>query len=234
MRFLSNNYYHIYNRGNDGHRIFLEPENYAFFLRRLRKYFDCPPAQLVAYSLMPNHYHALVFLEGASDFSNVLRGFTTSYVRAFNKWHGRVGYLYQGNTKSKLVEQDEYLIHLCRYIHLNPVTARLVDRPEQWEYSDYREWISDPAPSKKRCVKVRSIHFDSGVQYQAFVMDYLAEERMRDEIERRLFCGLKCRHAPEQEVRLLSETNLDKKTDFSLRASRPFGHNFVDCLLKLC
>jgi hypothetical protein len=169
---------------------------------------------------MPNHYHALVFLEGASDFSNVLRGFTTSYVRAFNKWHGRVGYLYQGNTKSKLVEQDEYLIHLCRYIHLNPVTAGLVDRPEQWKYSDYREWISDPEPSKKRCVKVRSMYFDSGVQYQAFVMDYLAEERMRTEIEGRLFGELKWKSdqarspSPKQEVRLLTKIKLSKKTDF--------------------
>jgi REP element-mobilizing transposase RayT len=206
MRFLSNNYYHIYNRGNDGHRIFLEPENYAFFLRRLRKYFDCPPAQLVAYSLMPNHYHALVFLEGASDFSNVLRGFTTSYVRAFNKWHGRVGYLYQGNTKSKLVEQDEYLIHLCRYIHLNPVTARLVDRPEQWEYSDYREWISDPAPNKKGCIKVRSMFFDSGSQYQDFVMDYLTEERGRVEVR------------PSKKS-LFSQLNHAKRRDFHTRVT---------------
>jgi hypothetical protein len=136
---------------------------------------------------MPNHYHSVVFLEDGSDFSNILRGFTTSYVRSFNKWHGRVGYLYQGNTKAKLIENDEYLIHVCRYIHLNPVIARLVDRPEQWKYADYREWISDSAASKKGCVKVRSMFFDSGARYQAFVMDYLAEERMRVEIEKRLF-----------------------------------------------
>ncbi|MCX6134929.1 MAG: transposase [Ignavibacteriales bacterium] len=187
MKYLPDNYYHIYNRGNDGHRIFLEPENYAFFLRRLRKYCDRPPAQLVAYALMPNHYHAIVLLDGTSDFSNVLRAFTTSYVRAFNTWHGRVGYLYQGNTKAKLIDSDEYLIHLCRYIHLNPVRAHLADCPEQWKYSDYREWISDSTPSKKRCVKVRSMNFESGPQYQAFVMDYAAEERMRAEIEGRLF-----------------------------------------------
>ena len=187
MEFLPENYYHIYNRGNDGHRIFLEPENYAFFLRRLREYCDRPPVQLVAYSLMPNHYHSVVFLEDGSDFSNILRGFTTSYVRSFNKWHGRVGYLYQGNTKAKLIENDEYLIHICRYIHLNPVIARLVDCPEQWKYSDYREWISDSAPGKKGCVKVRSMFFNSGARYRAFVMDYLAEERMRVEIEKRLF-----------------------------------------------
>jgi putative transposase len=136
---------------------------------------------------MPNHYHALVFLEGSSDFSNVLRGFTTSYVRAFNEWHGRVGYLYQGNTKAKRIKNDEHLIHVCRYIHLNPVTACLVDRPEDWKYSDYREWISDSTPVKKGCMKVRSEYFKSGVQYQAFVMDYLAEERMRAEIERMIF-----------------------------------------------
>ena len=186
MKFLPGNYYHIYNRGNDGHRIFLEPENYAFFLRRLRKYCDRPPAQLVAYALMPNHYHAIVLLDGASDFSNVLRGFTTSYVRAFNKWHGRSGYLFQGNTQATLIDSDEYLIHVCRYIHLNPVVARLVKCPEQWEYSDYSEWVSDSVQSRKSCLKVRSEHFACGAQYRDFVMDYLAEKRKREEIERRL------------------------------------------------
>ena len=187
MKFLPDNYYHIYNRGNNGHRIFLEPENCAFFVRRLRKYCDHPLARLVAYTLMPNHYHALVFLEGASDFSNVLRAFTTSYVKAFNNWHGRFGYLYQGNTKAKLIKNNEHLIHVCRYVHLNPVTAGLVDRPEQWKYSDYREWISDSTPSKKGRVKVRSEYFDTGAQYQAFVIDYVAEKRMRAEIEKRIF-----------------------------------------------
>ncbi len=185
MRFLPNNYYHIYNRGNDGHRIFLEPENYAFFLRRLRKYCDHPPVQLVAYALMPNHYHAIVYLDGTSDFSNVLRGFTTSYVRAFNKWHGRYGYLSQGNTKARLIENDEHLIHVCRYVHLNPVIARLVERPEQWEHSDYREWISDSQHVRKSCLKVRSAHFDTGAQYVAFVMGYLAEQGTRGDTGKR-------------------------------------------------
>lgn len=187
MEFFPENYYHLYNRGNDGQRIFREPENYHFFLRQLRKYLTQVAAQLTAYCLMPNHYHALVYLEGARDFSNVLRGFTTSYVKSFNRWHGRVGHLFQGNTKSKLVGQDEYLIHLCRYIHLNPVEARLVDLPERWKYSDYCEWITDKAPSSSRSVKVRSTYFDSGARYQAFVMDFAAEERMRVGIEERLF-----------------------------------------------
>lgn len=187
MKYLAGNYYHVYNRGNNGQRIFLEHENYAFFLRRLREYCDHPPVQLCANCLMPNHYHALVFLEGVSNFSNVLRGFTTSYVRAFNKWHGRFGYLYQGNTKAKLIKSDGQLIHVCRYIHLNPVAARLVVHPQQWKYSDYFDWISDATPNKKGCVKLRSKVFVSAGEYQAFVMDYLDEERRGDEIEKRIF-----------------------------------------------
>lgn len=85
-----------------------------------------------------------------------------------------------------LIDSDEYLLHVCRYVHLNPVVARLVDRPERWEYSDYREWISDSGKCGIQCLKIRSEHFGSGAQYQRFVMDYLAEERIRDRIERML------------------------------------------------
>ena len=183
MKFLSENYYHLYNRGNDGQRIFLEAENYRFFLGRFREYLTKANAQFVAWCLMPNHYHAVVYLGGDSDFSNVLRAFMTSYVKSFNKWHGRFGHLFQGNTKAKLVDQDEYLIHLCRYIHLNPVRAGLVDLPELWKYSDYREWVSETTSSGSRIAKVRGTHFGSGGEYQAFVMDYDAEERKRTEIE---------------------------------------------------
>jgi REP element-mobilizing transposase RayT len=179
MKYLPENYYHLYNRGNDRRGIFLQPENYRFFLSRLKHYLAEPGVELVAYCLMPNHYHLLVYLTRDIDFSNVLRRFTTSYVRAFNNWYGRVGYLYQGTTKAKRVRSEEYLVYLCRYIHLNPVVAYLVQAPEAWEFSDYREWISTVHSVQSCVVNSRGAYIRSGLEYRDFVEGYIAEARSR-------------------------------------------------------
>ncbi|HZY10231.1 MAG TPA: transposase, partial [Bacteroidota bacterium] len=128
--FLPEHYYHIYNRGNNKEPIFLSDDNYHFFLRRLHHYYDQAAVQLIAYCLMPNHYHLLIYIHKEIDFSNVMRAFTISYTRSFNNWHRRVGHLFQSDFQARGIERDGYLPHLCRYIHLNPVKSMLVKNPE--------------------------------------------------------------------------------------------------------
>ena len=133
-------YYHIYNRGHNGADIFFEPENYTFFLRQFRKFVCGEHADVIAYALMPNHYHFLLEVR-TFEFSRAMQNFSISYVKAINKRYKRVGTLYQGSFQAKIIEQNRYLLHLSRYIHLNPVSAGLVDQPEDWEYSSYREFV---------------------------------------------------------------------------------------------
>ena len=134
-------YYHVYNRGVNFEKIFYIQENWQYFLRRLRRYFDPKKVDLIAYCLMPNHYHLLVFLK-INDFSlKVMHPFTVSYTKAINKQQGRVGSLFQGPFQANQVDNDAYLLHLSRYIHLNPVDAGLVPLPEDWEYSSYRNYV---------------------------------------------------------------------------------------------
>ena len=128
--YLPQQYYHVYNRGNNKQLVFLEPENYRFFLQQFRKRILMAQCDLIAFCLMPNHYHSVVRVGDCEDFSNVMRGFTTSYVKSFNAWHHRVGHLFQSNTQMRLVESEEDLISLCRYVHLNPVT-------------DYKQFVDD-------------------------------------------------------------------------------------------
>jgi putative transposase len=132
-------YYHVYNRGHNGSAVFLEPENYEFFLRRLRQHMK-GNATVVAYVLMPNHYHFLVQVQ-SDGFSHAMQNLTISYVKAINERYQRIGALFQGAFKAKLVERDEYLLHLSRYIHLNPVKAGLAQWPEDWAYSSYPEFV---------------------------------------------------------------------------------------------
>ena len=134
--------HHIYNRGvNYGH-IFFTHDNWTFFLRRLRKYFVPDKAIIIAYCLMPNHFHLLVKVL-IDDFGRqVMQPIGVSYTKAVNKQEARVGPLFQGPFQNRLVKSDGDLIHLSRYIHLNPVTAGFVDRPEHWDYSSYQDYIS--------------------------------------------------------------------------------------------
>jgi REP element-mobilizing transposase RayT len=187
LSFLSGNYYHIFNRGNNRQRIFLEDQNYRFFLKQFQDYFDPEAIELIAHCLMPNHYHMLVHLQKEIDFSNLMRSFSTSYVKSFNSWHKRSGHLFEGNFRARLIDEDRYLTHLCRYIHLNPVTAAFVQHPQDWKYSDYVQWISDPGSDILPNIRVRKRFFGTAQDYQSFVMDYAGEEKVRKEIEKLLF-----------------------------------------------
>jgi putative transposase len=133
-------YYHLYNRGNNRERIFYERENYGFFIRRVWKYL-VPVLDVVAYCLMPTHYHLLVWVNQTSEVSRAMQRLSISYTKAMNKRYDRVGSLFQGAFQAKLVDQDEYLVHLSRYIHLNPVKVGLVDHPAGWDFSSYRNYV---------------------------------------------------------------------------------------------
>jgi hypothetical protein len=78
------------------------------------------------------------------DFGNkVMQPFSVSYTKAVNKQQKRTGPLFQGPYQAILIDKNRYLLHLSRYIHLNPVSAGLVDQPEQWEFSSYRDYIGN-------------------------------------------------------------------------------------------
>ncbi|WP_287706938.1 MULTISPECIES: transposase [unclassified Microcystis] len=137
--FQPGQYYHIYNRGNNRQDIFFERENYLFFLRLVRKYL-LETLDVIAYCLMPNHYHLLIQLKKA-ELSAAMQAFSLSYTKAINRRYGRVGSLFQGRFQAILVNDTEYLLNLSRYIHCNPVKAGLVSQPQEWEFSSFREYV---------------------------------------------------------------------------------------------
>ncbi len=184
--------YHVYNRGNIRQHIFYERSNYLFFLQRIREYV-CAALEIVAYCLMPTHYHLLVKIKPtsaqpfvltfeASEPSQVSLGsrammrLAVSYTKAMNKRFERVGALFQGPFRAKHLDRTEYLVHLSRYIHLNPVTASLVKRAEEWEFSSYRDYLGVRQGTLPRPDIVLS-QFPSPEAYQQFVESYAASER---------------------------------------------------------
>lgn len=133
--------YHIYNRGNRKEDIFLNEDDCLFYLKRLKQNLQKHQVKLLAYCLMPNHLHLLVKQESDSPISKFITALHTSYAKVFNKKYDKVGHLFQDRFKQVIVESDEQLLHLTRYIHLNPVLAGLMDQPEKYEWSSYREYI---------------------------------------------------------------------------------------------
>ena len=141
MKHYAGQYYHVYNRGVNRQRIFASEENYNFLLRRLKQFLPFYHIGLIAYSLMPNHYHFLIEVFEDGCLAPFIQRLFNSYSQAFNRQQNRTGTLFEGRAKSILVDKSEYVYALVRYIHLNPVVAGLVSTPEEWRFSNYLEWI---------------------------------------------------------------------------------------------
>jgi putative transposase len=152
MNFEAQSYYHIYNQGNNSQKIFFEPRNYLLFLKKIRK-LPKPAFTVIAYCLMPNHFHFLVYTDfdpsethkQDQKMSVKIGSLLSSYTKAINKKHDRTGSLFRAGTKSKqlVYEKDpskSYLSTCFHDIHQNPVRAHLVSQLHDWQYSSYRDY----------------------------------------------------------------------------------------------
>jgi putative transposase len=169
-----NHYYHVYNRGLSGGDIFFNTGNYEHCLRLVKRYSPRYGVNILAYCLMPNHYHFLMKQEANIPISKFINVLFNAYVQAVNRQQDRKGTLFEGRVKYVLVDKEEYLIQLCRYIHLNPLKASLVMKLGDWPFSNYREWIG----LREGIIfdrKFAEEHFTSQQEYKSFVENYIKE-----------------------------------------------------------
>ncbi|MBU4312008.1 MAG: transposase [Candidatus Omnitrophica bacterium] len=138
---LDNVCYHITSRGNQKQKVFIEDEDFKYYLAKLRKYKHKYGFLLYADCLMPNHPHLLGEIKNPKDLSHFMHDLTRSYTSYFNDKYKKVGHLWQGRFQSRIVTKDDYLIDCINYIELNPVRAGLVKSPMDWPYSSYRERV---------------------------------------------------------------------------------------------
>ena len=174
--FRSGHYYHIYNRGVNRQAIFFNDENWGYFMKRLRRYCTSELIEIIAYCLMPNHYHILAYLKDDSLSAKIMQPLSVSYTKAVNRQQGRVGPLFQGAFQAKLVDKTEYLLHLSRYLHLNPVLAGHVEDPAAWKFSSYRDYVGLRKGTLPQPDIVLS-HFPSREAYAEFVKGYSVTDR---------------------------------------------------------
>lgn len=205
--YLENSYYHVYNRGVEKRIIFMDDLDYRYFLNLLKIYLEPKveselfqnqtiyprrplnnfygEIELIAFCLMPNHFHLLVHQKSSKSIEIFMRSLLTKYSMYFNKRHSRVGHLYQGPYKAVLVENDSQLLHLTRYIHLNPLKK---DYPLQVHfrlknaYSSYAIYIGERTAKWVNTKEILSFFKTSqksspnrSLTYESFVEDSLEE-----------------------------------------------------------
>jgi len=124
-------------RGNAKMAIFHDERDYRTFLKLFGRVIELYSIRCWNYCLMPNHYHATL-QPTLPNLSEAIRRLNGAYGHWWNLRHGRVGHVFQGRFKAQIVDREEYLITLSRYVVLNPVRAKLTKRPEDWLWSSYR------------------------------------------------------------------------------------------------
>jgi len=168
--------YHVIQRGNNRQLVFFGDDDRRAFLNRLERCAAECTCTIHAYCLMGNHLHLLVQTDqpNLSVFGQRLFG---SYTKWANRRHRRVGHLFQGRFSSSLVDKDPYLLQLSRYIHLNPVKARIVRQPEDYPWSSLRAYLPRARGASWVHTSTTLAYFGGSRQrYMAFVHERMGEE----------------------------------------------------------
>ena len=140
-------FYHVTSRGNERKPIFKSNRDREKFL----EYFESATlrydAKIHSYCLMENHYHILMETP-SGNISQIMHHINGAYTTYFNVKRDRSGHLFQGRYKGILIDADEYAKELSRYIHLNPVRAKIVEKPEEYKWSSFQDYIGERKPSE--------------------------------------------------------------------------------------
>lgn len=209
-KFINNNIYHIFNKSIANYKILLDFKNSNRFYQNLCFYnntenteklskfleknnrtsfdvFENKPTNIVkfiSYCIMPDHYHLLVKILKADFFIFYISRVENSFSRYFNEKYKRKGPLWQSNFKAVLIKNNQQLLHVSRYIHLNPTTANLVNKPEAWYFSSYKKYITDEFFLKE---KLTEILIKDCLDYKKFTEDRIDYQKRLKIIKKLIF-----------------------------------------------
>ncbi len=186
-KYQPNTIYHLYNRGVDKKNIFKDKKDYEHFLYLIDKYLSPPPEkslftpkslhgkiELLCYTLMPDHFHLLIKQFTDKAITQFIRKICTAYSMYFNKRYKRNGTLFEGRYRAVIVETNEQLLHLSRYIHLNSHLAGLFT-VKAYNYSSYHYFIGKEKPQWLNSQLILNYfnQTQKDQSYEDFVLKYL-------------------------------------------------------------
>lgn len=164
---LANGTYHVFARGNAKQEIFFDDRDRRSFVGVVRDSLRRFHWTCLTYCLMPNHYH-LVLRTAKPNLSQGMRHVNGVYAQRFNRRHDRCGHLFQGRFGATLVESDEHILELIRYVVRNPVRAGLVERADSWRWGGHAEAL-ELAPNLLVSISDLFAHFQSEDRYREFI-----------------------------------------------------------------
>ncbi len=191
---VEESYYHIYSRGVNRTPIFLSHGDYVVFLSLLKRYLSVKPSknenrvpyphfynevELLAFCLMPTHFHLLVYQYNQTSMQNFMRALMTSYSMYFNKKYKRSGPVFEGRYRAVLIDSEPYIMHISRYIHLNP------DGWLTYPYSSLAYYKNELSAEWLRPERIRNL-FGSQDEYLNFVTDYEDYKKQLDVVKENL------------------------------------------------
>lgn len=202
--FVNGEYYHIFNRGVAKIPIFSSGKDYNRFLKSMAYYhlegpkprfslftpdtilnYSLKLVEITCYCLMPNHFHCLIKQTRDGGITEFISKLTNSYTKYFNTKNRRVGHLFQGMFKAVHIDSNEQLIHVSRYIHLNPLIGYVTKTLETYGWSSYLEYVGNK--DKEICDKnIILDQFQSPSDYKKFVLDQIDYARKLELVKHQL------------------------------------------------
>jgi len=209
-KFIEGEIYHVFNKSISNYGIFRDLDNSQRFLNTF-EYYNTKPVtksfsqftkrkkfdykniiypvnnsfcKILSYCIMPDHYHFLLKVLENNSLSQFINNVENSFTRYFNIKFDRKGPLWQSVFKSVEIRSNEQLLHVSRYIHLNPTTNRLVDNPENWIFSSYKDFITDENILEKH---MKEISIQNMIIYKRFVENNIEYQRELKHIKKLIF-----------------------------------------------
>jgi len=194
---IPNTYYHVYARGHGRMAVFRDDEDYRVFLNLIKRYLnikvECDSygipytnlhgrIELTCYCFMPTHFHLLLYQKNEHAMPRLMRGIMASYSRYFNKKYELSGALFETTYKASMIKADKYLMHISRYIHINPKNWRT------YKYSSLPYYMGQRPPEWIKPKRILEL-FYSPEEYEIFIADYEDYKDMLDEIKHELADG---------------------------------------------
>jgi len=174
-------FYHVYGRGAARRLIFVHDEDRQYFIELLRRYLGPEEmydinnnpypsyrgeVQLMAFCLMGTHFHMLLYQAESGRIAEFMKSLISSYTRYYNRKHASYGALLESRYRAVLIQNENYLVHLTRYIHFNP------DDYESYEWSSLRYYLGEPDPDWLSAAELIEIANLSPSYYHALMQDY--------------------------------------------------------------
>lgn len=178
-------YYHVYNRGAGGNVIFHDSHDKQKFIDLFERYLDDKSSsyptyniELIAYYIMGNHFHLLLFQEEQPDeITGFMRSISTAYSMYYNTKYQNEGHVFQGVFRASRITKESYLAHISRYIHLNPESYKT------YRWSSLRYYLNAAPPTWLHPERLNQL---SPIQYAEFLEDYVDRRQMLKEIKNQL------------------------------------------------